>query len=602
MLIVESLNTQFGLISVTCNYSANYVQRFHQIPGSRFDKENKFWTFNVQQLSVFENLFKGEYYYKTPRWLLLNEPMPDYTAMYKVGTYTLSPMKLTLYDYQSYGVKYMLDRLLNEGYVINADDVGLGKTPQALGCIQYLSDHKAARKTLILCRKSLRTQWRDDGFSKFTNMHAVVVEGNKKKRKKAYDIFTGYINQYNGQYPLALVANYHTVINDKDILKAMGFDILVIDEAHRVKARTGVMNKAIQKISKTIPYKMFLTGTPIMTNPVDIFGLMQIADKGYFGPWDKFERKHIFKERVGRFFKDIGFKHLDELRAKVQRIIIRRTEFEVDIELPDITTIRSDVPMDQVQLNLLNYVKETQSYYNEELQELLMTPDLPAELEARKTELQQIMGAMNAAPQAIANDPRLFFMSKSQALKDLCVPLVPTGYVMSPKTTQIVDHVKEITDAGHKVILFSKYERQARLTAFDLERELKIPVLTFTGKMADDARNRAEQLFKTTPNHQIMVGTDAMSEGLNFQMAKYVIHIDQADTPAIKTQRNGRIRRASSTFKHAYCYDMITLGSFDESRLDNLDKHQRLTDTTVNLDEAQRVAIRNQMATEAASP
>jgi superfamily II DNA/RNA helicase len=181
-------------------------------------------------------------------------------------------------------------------------------------------------------------------------------------------------------------------------------------------------------------------------------------------------------------------------------------------------------------------------------------------------------------------------------MKDTFGKLVPTSYKMSSKTEAILDSVEDITTNGDKVILFTKFRTCAEMIAKDIEKELKEPVLLYTGAENDAQRDIAIDFFKNTTTYNVLIGTEAMAEGLNLQCAKYVINIDQPDTLAIKTQRIGRARRAGSQFSNVIVYDMITSStdkahSKDEERLQNIVNNQDLTDALVSIDEAQRKAL-----------
>jgi superfamily II DNA/RNA helicase len=109
-------------------------------------------------------------------------------------------------------------------------------------------------------------------------------------------------------------------------------------------------------------------------------------------------------------------------------------------------------------------------------------------------------------------------------------------------------------------------------------------------------------LFNENENFPVLIGTDAMSAGLNLQIAKFVINIDQPDTYAIKIQRIGRARRAGSQFDNVIVYDMITsstdsVKSKDEERLENIEKNKDLSDALVSIDNSQRQALINAMKT-----
>jgi superfamily II DNA/RNA helicase len=137
----------------------------------------------------------------------------------------------------------------------------------------------------------------------------------------------------------------------------------------------------------------------------------------------------------------------------------------------------------------------------------------------------------------------------------------------------------------------------------DIKKNLKENVLLYTGSENEEERIIAKKLFTDTLDHNILIGTDAMSESLNLQVAKYVINIDQPDTCAIKVQRLGRVRRAGSTFKDVVIYDMITedsgdIKSKDEERLKNIQKNQDLSGALIDIDESQRIALINAMKEE----
>lgn len=124
MLTVTQLPN--GKISIKADYF--YRNRLKNIPTATFNPDTKQWVIESFMLGELEHRFAGELVYKTPRWVILNEPMPDMSAMYKLSRDDIDvpQMKLLPYDYQNYGMKFMIDKVENQGFVLNADDVGLG--------------------------------------------------------------------------------------------------------------------------------------------------------------------------------------------------------------------------------------------------------------------------------------------------------------------------------------------------------------------------------------------------------------------------------------------------------------------------------------------
>lgn len=579
-------------LSIKADYY--YRHRIKEIPTATFNPSTKQWIIEDFMLGTLEANFAGELVYKTPRWVILNQPMPDMSAMYKISdtSITVPTLKLQPYDYQDYGIRFMIDKINQEGFVLNADDVGLGKTLQTIGTLKWFINNRNVRKILIICKKSIKKQWLDE-IKKFTDLDLIFTMdktgSTPAQRKKAYANFS--LAQ-----DAILVTNYHTFLNDTALFQQMKIDFVVIDEVHSIKSRTGKMNNNIAKIVKGRP-TIFLTGTPIMSKPEDIFGIVQMVSPGYFGKWSDFSKYFLTVDVNGRFGAHVvGAKHLDELRALVQNIVIRRTEYEVSIQLPSTIIKQMDCTMDKTQELLLQEIQKTQEAIMDSMEKLKVNGKIPDFNQDKADQLEGKAKGLIAARQAASTDPRLFLRSYSKMMKDTFGQLVPASYKMSAKTESILDLVEDIVLNGDKVILFTKFRTCADMIAEDIQNALHEPVLKYTGAENDEQRDMAVDYFKNTSTYNVLIGTEAMAEGLNLQCAKYVINIDQPDTLAIKTQRIGRARRAGSKYDNVVVYDMITnstdkVNSKDEERLQNILNNQDLTDALVSIDEAQRQAL-----------
>lgn len=587
-------------LSIKADYF--YKNRIKNIPTAMFNPDTKQWVIEEFMLGELEQRFAGELVYKTPRWVILNQPMPDMSAMYKLSRDDIQVPVLNLmpYDYQNYGIKFMIDKLEQQGFVLNADDVGLGKTIQTIATMKHFIDNSNVKKVLIICKKSIKKQWVDE-IKKFTNIDQtfdlVRTGSTAAQRKKAYIAFE---NTSNG----ILVTNYHSFLNDTDLFLKMHIDFVVIDEVHSVKARTGKLNNNIGRVVYGKP-TIFLTGTPIMSRPEDIYGIVQMVAPKYFGAWSKFKQEFIVTDINGKFgVRDVGARNLDKLRELVQNIVIRRTEYEVSIQLPKTIVNIQECEMDKTQEEILIEISKRTEEIATQMDAIKKNKSLREPEKAAKIEqLEGQSKGLIAARQAASTDPRLFLSSPSKMMRDTFGKLVPANYKMSDKVENILDSVKDIMDTGDKVILFTKFRTCASLIAEDIRKGLKENVMLYTGEEDDTAREKAVDYFKNTTSHNILIGTEAMAEGLNLQCARYVINIDQPDTLAIKTQRIGRARRAGSAFDNVVVYDMITTStdkarSKDEERLENIAKNANLTDALVSIDEAQRQALINAMKKE----
>ena len=124
MLVITQLPS--GQLSIKADYF--YKDRIKNIPTAKFNPDTKQWIIENFMLGTLENNFQGELVYKTPRWVILNQPMPDMSKMYEITDKSIvaPTLKLKPYDYQDYGIRFMIDKILKNGFVLNADDVGLG--------------------------------------------------------------------------------------------------------------------------------------------------------------------------------------------------------------------------------------------------------------------------------------------------------------------------------------------------------------------------------------------------------------------------------------------------------------------------------------------
>ena len=119
---------QDGRISIKSDYF--YRSRIkNTVPSAVFNQDTKEWIVPFCTLGLLEKEFQGELVYKTPRWVMLKQPMPDMSDMYKISDSSIKTpvMKPKPYDYQDYGFRFMTDRILQKGFVLNSDDVGLGR-------------------------------------------------------------------------------------------------------------------------------------------------------------------------------------------------------------------------------------------------------------------------------------------------------------------------------------------------------------------------------------------------------------------------------------------------------------------------------------------
>ena len=570
-----------------------YTKRMYEkVPGVFFNDRRKLWQFPRRYIGNFMTEFKGEVYYKTPLWVITGRPAPDYSRLYEIEDDIRIPeLKLPLYDYQEFGARFLVSRIRRHGFAINADSCGTGKTCHAIAVMSYMAEH-GTNRFLIVVKKSIKHQWEQEirKFSHLDEEFEIFCTGDTPKERQST-----YWKAMEAKRSI-LITNYHNFLNDADMIGCTDPEFTVIDEAHCVKARDGVLNRNIASVTMGKPV-LFLTGTPVMSRPEDIFGIVQMADPDYFGDWDTFKERYLVYGHKRGYSFVTGVKHLDELHRKVQDILIRRTEYDISVQMPETVEHNLRVKKSTLQQGLLDTAETKEKQAADEydrLDELKKSGVLSEDDEEKLVRAEGRLKGMIFVRQVCATDPLIFSFMDSKTAGQYAA-LVPKNTQISPKTEAVIDLVEDILNSGEKVILFSKYVTAGRYYAAVIKKKLKEEALMYTGLEDSAKRDENIRLFRSTEDHNILIGTDAMAEGLNLAEARHVINIDLPDTYAVYQQRTGRVRRVSSTYGTIYVHNVITEDSADEKKLAKLQHDRDLDGALVEGCEKQHEALRSAM-------
>ena len=583
MITVQQIDK--NRISLRCHYA--YRQRCHDIPGAEFDHDRKVWIVPIESLDTVLASFCGEIYFKTPLWKLRGRPEPERKPLALYGPSQKIPeLSLKPYRYQEEGIRFMIDRLNNVGFCLNGDGVGLGKTLESIGTMKWFVENRGARKILIICKKSLKSQWADEirKIAGWKRVPIFVTGGSTKKRKT-----WPYLGIQESPIGI-LITNYQDFLNWKEEIDKVNFDICVIDEAHCVKSRDGKMNRLIADTCRG-KRTILLTGTPIMSRPDDIWGIVNLATPDFFGPYKDFKDKYIVTEFGIYGEQIIGARCLDELKDMMSRFLIMRSAEDAAIDLPKQRKAKHiSCPMDALQIKMQGIVEDRKKKQDEKKQQILDSCPVSGGMrlvsDEKKAAIEKIneMSKMYIATlQFISDDPAVFrFMSPEKGMNKQLQSMLPESYTMSSKTEAAIDTVSELVDADEKVIVFCHFASTARMLKFHFDKIQGANTVMYTGAESDERREANIDAFKNDPECRVIIGTEAMAEGLNLQVSRHVVHYEQADTYAQREQRNGRIRRIGSAYDYVNITDICSGGtsssrSYDEIKIAKLRNDYRLT-------------------------
>jgi SNF2 family DNA or RNA helicase len=226
------------------------------------------------------------------------------------GTGGIDRLSMSLFDaavdlnpHQIEAALFALESPLSKG-VILADEVGLGKTIEAgIVLCQLWAERK--RRLLVICPASIRKQWALELATKF-NLPAVVLDA--KFWREA---------QRASREPLAIgqviVMSFHFANRLREELKAVAWNLVVIDEAHKLRNAYRASNRVGQGIRwATEDYrKLLLTATPLQNSLLELYGLSTLIDERLFGDIESFRSQYTgangnlvaLRERLASFCK-----------------------------------------------------------------------------------------------------------------------------------------------------------------------------------------------------------------------------------------------------------------------------------------------------------
>ena len=461
------------------------------------------------------------------------------------------------------------------------------KTLQAIGTIEYFLRNEDIDTVLVVCKKSLKYQWEEE-FYKFIDPVAdiFVIPDSKNKRYKLYD----EIKKTNNKK--IIITNYHTVLNDSKELSA---DMIVYDECHTAKNHKGKINKACRDITKKAQLCLFMTGTPVMSKPLDIYGIVSIKDNKYFSnSYSAFHKEYITMSYDSKFPVEVGYKNIDKLRDKIQTLILRRTSNEVDIDMPDVIEHNVFLDMDNYQEELYSVVKlEVEKHKGRinDILEKLEDDKNNKNLIEMKNKYESVLKGYIAIEQVIANNPRVIAFSKSKNIRERYSKYIPGAQYHSPKYIKFLDIVEESVEGGEKVIVFSKYETVVSHLA-DFLNNNKIKTVICHGGLNGEERNDVIRSFKFDDSVKVIIATDALAEGVNLNNASIVINFDLAFNDSINQQRIGRSRRAGSKHSRTTVYNLLVNDTIDISIFNKVKSTKRDFDALITLDKYQSDTVR----------
>lgn len=446
----------------------------------------------------------------------------------------------------------------------------------------------------IFCKASLKYQWLSDGIHKFTSDEGIVIDGTRKQRDKQYQEALDAKYRY-------VILNYELLLHDLDQMMALAeakdVKLAICDEAHKIVNPKGKMNNALAKLiqpKKTYPgiaYVFYLTATPLSSKLEQMYGIFSIRRPDFFGKFSAFSKRYL-KYRPGgpgRAAELVGYLHMDEIRERTWKFMLRRTDREVEMELPEKVELFREVAFTPLQKKLDALARAEMDSIQAQLEEA-EEKGLPKEA---MEGLEGMAQAMFYVRKALADDPELLLMSKSDNIRKRFGKEIEDSphRNKSPKWDELKDIIDEsVIGGGEKMVLFTELETMTRILQAKINK-LGIESVVYTGKMSSKEKHEAAMRFREHPDCKILVATDAGAEGLNLQIAPLLVNYDLPWLSDVYTQRNGRIQRGGSAFKTVRIINLMAKDGIDPSVWTAIQNKQKMFNFFVENSKEQSEAL-----------
>ncbi len=486
----------------------------------------------------------------------------------------LAEAKVDLNPHQLEAAVFALDSLARGGCML-ADEVGLGKTIEAgIVVSQLVAEGKS--RILVLAPATLRAQWQAELKEKF-DLDSIVVDGRTVRASG---------NCFDQPVPV-VIASHPFAAGRSELLAQLTWDLVVIDEAHRLRNAHKPGNKtgkALKAGLRTSP-KLLLTATPLQNDLSELFGLISLLDEQILGPEEAFRAHFPIDPEHGGLTEGASRDIKARLAPVVQRTLRRQVREYVRY------TNRRSVVEDFTPL------AEEQALYDD-VSEYLRRNECAAIEPGKRTLLTMVYRKLLASSTyAIAPTLKKLAESLEQKFEYAKLGKQATALLFEPdETKQYVEEQEEWTDdpserphgldamkrevwelqqfakradsirvnakgealkrAIDRVFTVAKAHQWPEKAVIFTESKRTLEYLEqllsahgYAGKIAKltgdagtpEARRALVEDFRNRA--QILLSTEAGAEGLNLQFCNLVVNYDLPWNPQRVEQRIGRCHR-----------------------------------------------------------
>ena len=467
-----------------------------------------------------------------------------------------SQLQGQLRSYQRYGAAWLEEHYHRGLGAILADDMGLGKSVQA---IAFLLQEKAERgqlpaPTLLVCPTSLLGNWRREIMRFAPSLKVHTHYG--PDRARGQDFFDAVREQD------IVLTSYALTRRDADFLSKMHWFGVILDEAQMIKNPSAQITRVVNAFQAD--YRFALTGTPIENRLSELWSLFNFTNRGYLGSHSKFRKE--FALPIENYQDPVA---LARLQRMVRPFILRRLKTDPNVI--------QDLP-ERLEMDVYCTLTEEQA----ELYQKVVEESLPRIADARGSERRMHVFNLLTKLKQILNHPvqYLYSIGPNQ------IPREPLAG-RSGKLDRLTAMLEELLEVGDKALIFTQFAEMGHLLADYLPAALDAPVLYLHGGVPGSKRQEMVNRFQEDPHAPpiFILTLKAGGLGLNLTAANHVFHYDRWWNPAVEKQAADRIFRIGQ-MRNVQIHKFITAGTLEENIQEMLERKRQLAESIIGADES----------------
>lgn len=440
-----------------------------------------------------------------------------------------------LREFQLKGLNFLALNWTRGNNVILADEMGLGKTVQSVSFLSWLrNDRGQEGPFLVVAPLSVIPAWCDtfnhwapdlnyvvylgpDASRTIIREHEMMVDGNPRKTK------------FN-----VLVTSYDYILLDWEHLKSIKWQVLAVDEAHRLKNREAQLYARLNSFN--VPCKVLITGTPIQNNLAELSALLDFLNPGKVLIDEELEllstadSKDPIDEQLDEARRKKTQEKLQDLHKQIAPFILRRTKETVESDLPPKTEKIIRVELADLQLD----------YYKN-----ILTRNYAALSDASNGHKQSLLNIMMELKK-VSNHPYMFHGAEDRVLNGSTRREDQIkGLITSSGKMMLLDQLlAKLKKDGHRVLIFSQMVKMLDILG-DYLRIRGYQFQRLDGTIPAAPRRMAINHFNAEGSDDFcfLLSTRAGGLGINLMTADTVIIYDSDWNPQADLQAMARAHR-----------------------------------------------------------